>query len=671
MAKSTQYQIQLKEEVTAQLRNIEAKLATTNQKMGEMATAGAKAFDVVKVGAYGSTAIVTLGKIADFTGEAVKAYGDLEEKQLRLEAQLKVSGNQLGLTAGQVMSLASALEDATGIDDSNILDAMATLQTFQNVTGDVFEEAIKQSGDMAVVFGDIDTAAKQLGAALEDPANNLDKLKKASIYFTDAEKAQIEAMKNSGDVAGAQAAILEKVKAKYDGLAESINTGVNGSLRNFSNAWDDTMKGMGKSFTTFAQPAIDALTAGLNAMNGNVSSLQGVLKGSINKADLSLFGNDQLRELQGQIGTFNASSPGDGPTAKRVQALEKLVAQILANRAQFASGSRLAGSTVTIEKNNAVDYGPQANGSLPAEARNGLAMWEATAEARKRDGELAQYYADRDAANAAAQEAERLARVADAETWAKDMQDQADAAHEAEMARIEEEKQARQSLYDTIAIGLNEVAKIAGLLQNQEEASTQANLERMKKEAEDYVAAQDLKIEVAKRNGEDTTQMEVDKANEVYAKKKQIDEAERAAKRKSWEANKQASLTQIAMNGAEAFMKSMSLLPPFNFIQAGIVTAATAAQLAIVAAQSAPAFASGGVVPGSSFSGDRVLSRLNSGEMVLNGRQQANLLSIANGGSVGGRVIYIDKVYGSVDQEFLDNLERSQDLRTYRGLKQA
>ena len=47
------------------------------------------------------------------------------------------------------------------------------------------------------------------------------------------------------------------------------------------------------------------------------------------------------------------------------------------------------------------------------------------------------------------------------------------------------------------------------------------------------------------------------------------------------------------------------------------------------------AFASGGIVPGNSFSGDNVVARVNSGEMILNGAQQARLFDIANGDNPG------------------------------------
>ena len=57
----------------------------------------------------------------------------------------------------------------------------------------------------------------------------------------------------------------------------------------------------------------------------------------------------------------------------------------------------------------------------------------------------------------------------------------------------------------------------------------------------------------------------------------------------------------------------------------------------ILTALATQPFAEGGIVGGTSFKGDKVYARLNSGEMVLNGRQQANLFNmINNGGLIGG-----------------------------------
>lgn len=65
-----------------------------------------------------------------------------------------------------------------------------------------------------------------------------------------------------------------------------------------------------------------------------------------------------------------------------------------------------------------------------------------------------------------------------------------------------------------------------------------------------------------------------------------------------------------------------------------------------------PAFASGGVVPGTSYSGDKLLARVNSGEMILNRQQQAALFS---GGNGGGTVKFV--IEGSQLKGVLNNYE--------------
>lgn len=71
-------------------------------------------------------------------------------------------------------------------------------------------------------------------------------------------------------------------------------------------------------------------------------------------------------------------------------------------------------------------------------------------------------------------------------------------------------------------------------------------------------------------------------------------------------------------------------------IATGLVTAMMAAMTAQHAASLAmAAFKDGGIVGGSSFYGDKVIARLNSGEMVLNKKQQANLFNAIDNGMFG------------------------------------
>lgn len=90
---------------------------------------------------------------------------------------------------------------------------------------------------------------------------------------------------------------------------------------------------------------------------------------------------------------------------------------------------------------------------------------------------------------------------------------------------------------------------------------------------------------------------------------------------------------------------SASKLPfPANLAAIATVVATIASVFS-----SLPKFADGGIVGGSSYFGDKLLARVNSGEMILNQGQQARLLSMTEGGNVrvtgdvrlSGKDIYI------------------------------
>ena len=132
----------------------------------------------------------------------------------------------------------------------------------------------------------------------------------------------------------------------------------------------------------------------------------------------------------------------------------------------------------------------------------------------------------------------------------------------------------------------------------------------------------------------------------------------------AFEANKQSQRAAIQMNmGMMVMNATAGVLASFakggteGAVIGGIMAvaltamglAATATSLAAVSAAQyppPPVFAEGGIVPGSSFSGDKVPAMVNSGEMILNQSQQAKLFEQANGkgGGVGTTNIYLDGV---------------------------
>lgn len=111
----------------------------------------------------------------------------------------------------------------------------------------------------------------------------------------------------------------------------------------------------------------------------------------------------------------------------------------------------------------------------------------------------------------------------------------------------------------------------------------------------------------------------------------------------AFELGKNAALVQTAMNTYSAAMGAYNSLAGIPYVGPALGAAAAAAaiymgmqQMDKIRSQKRPTasrYADGGIVPGTSYTGDKVPAYLNSGEMVLNKAQQAQLFRVANGGS--------------------------------------
>lgn len=90
------------------------------------------------------------------------------------------------------------------------------------------------------------------------------------------------------------------------------------------------------------------------------------------------------------------------------------------------------------------------------------------------------------------------------------------------------------------------------------------------------------------------------------------------------------TLANLALSFSQAMIQAASM-GPWAWIAFGIAgVAQLAAMISQIKGMVSGGFAEGGVVPGSSFSGDKLLARVNSGERILTAKQNENLEKIAN-----------------------------------------
>ena len=116
-----------------------------------------------------------------------------------------------------------------------------------------------------------------------------------------------------------------------------------------------------------------------------------------------------------------------------------------------------------------------------------------------------------------------------------------------------------------------------------------------------------------------------------------------------------AAAAAAGAEGASAVAGVPVVGPALAIAAAAAIVAAIIA--AMTKARGAGKFAYGGIVGGNSFTGDRLVANVNSGEMILNKTQQARLFKLANGGAVGGNQVEFH-ISGTELVGVIDNVNR-------------
>ena len=161
--------------------------------------------------------------MAAIAKSAVDGFIEQQKAMADVNAALASMGDASGKTADELAKTADALEMRSLFDAEVILKQVtAQLLTFGNVAGREFDRAQQAAVDMATrLGGEPQAAAIMLGKALNDPVKGIAALTRVGVQFTEQQKAQIKAMSDAGNVAGAQGVILAEVERQFAGAAQA------------------------------------------------------------------------------------------------------------------------------------------------------------------------------------------------------------------------------------------------------------------------------------------------------------------------------------------------------------------------------------------------------------------------------------------------------------------
>jgi len=197
-------------------------------------------------------------------GKFISATVESDKAQAQLAAAITSTGGAAGKAVGDLNNHAAALQGITNYGDEVTNAMQGVLLTFTAVKGDTFNAATTAVLDLATAMGtDLNSAALQVGKALNDPILGMTALSRSGIQFTEAQKEAVKAMVATSDVAGAQAVILAELTKQFGGSAEAARDTLGGALAALGNAWGDLFE--------IAGPASEKLRASIENLIGTVT----------------------------------------------------------------------------------------------------------------------------------------------------------------------------------------------------------------------------------------------------------------------------------------------------------------------------------------------------------------------------------------------------------------
>lgn len=257
-------------------------LSSTKGALGPIAGVMAGVFATASIVSWGKAQIDALARVGQINAQTANV--------------IKSTGGAAGVTADHVESLAGKLELLTGTEGEAVQEGANLLLTFKNIRNgvgegnDIFDQTTTSLVDMARAMGqDPQSAAIQLGKALNDPVQGIAALNRVGITFSDSQKGVIKSLVESGDVMGAQKIILAELNSQFGGSGQAYAATYAGKIELLGHAWGN----FGEAIFSSATPALGAIAGGLanflnNVLTPGVGQIQafGGLVGGI------LFGGD-------------------------------------------------------------------------------------------------------------------------------------------------------------------------------------------------------------------------------------------------------------------------------------------------------------------------------------------------------------------------------------------
>jgi hypothetical protein len=207
---------------------------------GRLAKSSSLGFDALrKSGKLAATAVAAGFGAALTAGYATvrllrSSFDEAREAQkvgALTNAVIKSTGGVAHVSAKQVGNLSTRMSEVVGMDDELIQSGGNLLLTFKNVHNEagrgnkIYKQALKAAVNLSAAgFGSVQSGAKMLGKALNDPIKGLTALGRAGVTFTADQVKRIKTLVDHNKLLEAQKIIIGEVKSEVGGAAAAQAT---------------------------------------------------------------------------------------------------------------------------------------------------------------------------------------------------------------------------------------------------------------------------------------------------------------------------------------------------------------------------------------------------------------------------------------------------------------
>lgn len=616
-----------------------------------------------------------------FIVDGVKAAIEAEEAMNSLNVAMAQSGVYSEKASEDFKEFAEQLQATTTVEDDLIIKNAALLQSLGNLDVNGLKRATQASLNLSAALGkDLSTTTEALGKA-------------ANGNVTSLQRMGLTIQKGTTD-AETFANALRAIEERFEGAAASKVNTYAGAIAQASNNFNDLQENIGnvivqnpaiiaginqvsKMFADFSNIADDngaALREGVAVAFLTVIELSAAL---VEVFDFILRGAqlmfDGLRVSFNGIATVvtGLASIFSDTAAKAFE--EYRVAAIqAADDVKNAFEKDTALGTIGAAIRQVGTAAEEGWGKLQTGANSSANSLENAKRGIQSTGDEAQKSKDRLKAFA-----EELVKAGESGKTSGELQiEQARAKSEAELAILEKQladKEIVETEYITRKAALEaqvEATRVAQLdaqyaadqarlkLALDEKQVSQANYIKAKEQLDNQHRKDELKAETDQKKKQLAIDLSLQKARDQQRQLVLQGTSEMfgglaalaaTGGKKMFEITRAFNLAEAVTSGILAVQKAAaSAPPPFNIPAIIGASAFAAANVIRITQTKAPSFEDGGIVPGSSYSGDRVQANVNSGEMILNRSQQASLFKMANGGGGSGLEAKLDTLIGLI-----------------------